>query len=249
MQTLTWPMSSAKDARPSLERSVGIVLAVLLHAALIFSLLQQKSTVQPEPIQPPAPMMVSLIAPAQPSPEPPKPTAQPQPEPVKPKPVKLTPAKPAPVKPKTQVQRTPKPAKSSPVIAAKSDAPSSQTVSAPEHSVKPAAPPPTQAEAAPAPAPAPVTPPRFNADYLDNPAPDYPPQSRSEGEEGKVLLRVLVSVHGHAEQVEIRRSSGFHRLDEAARSTVRHWRFVPAHQGDEKISAWVLVPIAFSIEG
>lgn len=247
MQTLTWPMSSAKDVRPSLERSVGIVVAVVLHAALILGLLQQQPEVQAVPIQPPAPMMVSVIAPVKPAPEPPKPAAQPQPEPVKPKPVKLAPAKPAPAKPKIQPLRTPKPVKRSAVIAAQSDAPSSQTVSAPEPSAQLAAQPATHAEAAPAPAP--VIPPRFNASYLDNPAPDYPPQSRSEGEEGKVLLRVLVSIHGHAEQVEIRRSSGFHRLDEAARSTVRHWRFVPAHQGDEKVSAWVLVPIAFSIEG
>jgi protein TonB len=62
-----------------------------------------------------------------------------------------------------------------------------------------------------------------------------------------VLLRVFVNPDGGASQVEIRESSGFERLDKAARDTVRRWRFVPARQGDKGVAAWVLVPISFSI--
>lgn len=107
---------------------------------------------------------------------------------------------------------------------------------------------------APPPAPAPVlaavevTPPVFNADYLKNPAPPYPAQSRRLGEEGRVILRVLVSAAGAAEEVQIRTSSGSPRLDEAARETVRQWKFQPARRGSEAVAAWVLVPIRFSLE-
>jgi len=96
-------------------------------------------------------------------------------------------------------------------------------------------------------APAPVIPPRFDADYLDNPAPAYPALSRRVGEHGRVLLRVYVQPDGAAAQVEVRESSGYERLDKAARDTVQRWRFVPAKQGDRGVAAWVLVPISFSI--
>jgi protein TonB len=100
---------------------------------------------------------------------------------------------------------------------------------------------------APEPAPAPVIPPSFNAAYLNNPAPAYPSISRSMGEEGRVVLRVFVNERGQPEQVQVRTSSGFSRLDETARDTVRQWKFVPAKRGDTAIGAWVLVPISFSL--
>ncbi|MCC7313005.1 MAG: TonB family protein [Sulfuritalea sp.] len=79
--------------------------------------------------------------------------------------------------------------------------------------------------------PAPIVPPRFDADYLRNPAPEYPAVSRRMGEEGRVVLRVRVSVQGSPLAVELKQSCGFIRLDEAARAAVEKWRFVPARQG------------------
>jgi protein TonB len=72
--------------------------------------------------------------------------------------------------------------------------------------------------------------------------------SRRAGEQGKTLLRVLVSAAGLAEQVEIRQSSGFPRLDAAAEEAVRRWRFSPARLGGDVQAAWVLVPISFILE-
>lgn len=89
---------------------------------------------------------------------------------------------------------------------------------------------------------------RFDADYLKNPAPPYPPRSRRMGEEGKVVLRVQVSEQGAAEQVEIRTSSGSTWLDDSARRTVLTWRFVPARRGEKAVPSWVLVPIIFKLE-
>lgn len=89
---------------------------------------------------------------------------------------------------------------------------------------------------------------RFDAAYLNNPAPDYPRLSRRRGEEGRVLLRVRVLADGRPDSVEIQGSSGHPRLDDAARDTVRSWRFVPARRGDVAIDSWLGVPIVFRLE-
>jgi periplasmic protein TonB len=105
------------------------------------------------------------------------------------------------------------------------------------------------AESAPAMASPAVTAARFEAAYLHNPRPDYPPLSRRLGEEGKVLLRVRVSREGQPAAVDLEKSSNFARLDEAARAVVAHWRFVPARRDDEAIDATVIVPIVFRLDG
>lgn len=133
--------------------------------------------------------------------------------------------------------------------------PSPQTVlTTPEAAPAPAAShsptPPTEprpAEPVAAAQPSPVAPPRFNADYLNNPAPQYPAVSRRLREEGRVTLRVFVDVRGFPARIELRTSSGYERLDHIALETVRQWKFVPARRGDEAVSAWVLVPISFSL--
>lgn len=104
--------------------------------------------------------------------------------------------------------------------------------------------------AAPSPRPTPPTPgspPRFDADYLSNPAPDYPAASRQLREQGSVQLRVFVTADGRAGEVRVHQGSGFERLDQAAIDAVRRWRFVPARQGDGPVAAWVIVPINFTL--
>lgn len=120
----------------------------------------------------------------------------------------------------------------SPVTAEATPAP----VQAPIQQPVPVAPPPVE-----------VTPPRFDAAYLDNPAPLYPALARRAREEGRVLLRVLVSADGRAQMVELAQSSGSERLDEAAIDAVRRWRFVPARRGDQRIAAHVNVAVVFSL--
>lgn len=112
-------------------------------------------------------------------------------------------------------------------------------------------PPPSPVPAAPinvAPAPEAITAPRFDADYLDNPKPVYPATSRRLGEQGKVLLRVLVGAAGLAEKVELKLGSGFARLDQAALEAVGRWRFVPARRGEQAVAAWVQVPVTFQLD-
>jgi protein TonB len=92
-----------------------------------------------------------------------------------------------------------------------------------------------------------VEPPRFGAAYLNNPAPDYPLMARSSGQQGRVLLKVLVTENGAAETVVLATSSGFERLDQAAIEAVKKWSFIPAKRSSQPISAYVLVPVKFSL--
>jgi protein TonB len=95
----------------------------------------------------------------------------------------------------------------------------------------------------------PVTPPGFDAAYLSNPPPQYPQAARRAGEQGTVMLRVLVKRDGLPARVEVEKSSGSSQLDAAARDTVWGWRFVPAREGDDPVESWVLVPVVFRLEG
>ncbi|MDP3539520.1 MAG: TonB family protein [Azonexus sp.] len=99
----------------------------------------------------------------------------------------------------------------------------------------------------PAPVVETVTHPRFDADYLTNPKPTYPPASRKLREEGTVYLRVHVDTDGRAIEVELKKSSGISRLDQSALDTVSKWRFVPARRGNIQVASWVVVPIVFSL--
>lgn len=91
------------------------------------------------------------------------------------------------------------------------------------------------------------SPPRFDAQYLNNPAPAYPLLSKRLGEQGVVMLRVMVSALGLAERVEIHMSSGIDRLDTAAVAAVRQWRFIPAMQGDAATTGIAIIPINFQL--
>lgn len=94
----------------------------------------------------------------------------------------------------------------------------------------------------------PLTPPSFNAAYLRNPPPRYPLTARRNGDEGTVMLRVLVTTEGTAARVELDRTSGSASLDGAALEAVRNWRFVPARRGSQNVEDWVRVPVVFRLE-
>lgn len=160
------------------------------------------------------------------------------------RPTPPVPAPPAPPKPRSEPRPAPQP-----VIATRPEpaavvATPAAAVAAPATTGTPTeAKPPPQAEA-----PAAVAPPRFDAAYLNNPRPAYPSLARRMGEEGRTVLRVLVSAEGLPDQIELRQGTGSPRLDAAAQEAVKRWRFVPARQGGKAIAAWVLVPLVFKLE-
>lgn len=96
-------------------------------------------------------------------------------------------------------------------------------------------------------APAPVSSEVSTPAYLYAPEPEYPQSAREEGEEGLVVLRILVSSAGRPAQIRISRTSGFRALDAAAVAGVKRWTFVAAKQGERNIDAWMDVPIRFHL--
>jgi periplasmic protein TonB len=211
-------MSYALSRPSSSQRSSLLLVVVGVHVGL-FLLLMAARTVAPQIME--MPLIVDLL----PAPQIDQPQAKPLPV-VKPEPV-----------------RRPQPA-------AKTPTPVLETTTSSEPA--PAAPVATPPEVKPAPPTPPAAPAisdaRFDADYLRNPSPPYPPLSRRMGEEGKVILRVSVNPQGSADAVEVRTSSGSSRLDESALKTVRNWKFIPAKRGDTAVQSWVLVPIIFKLE-
>lgn len=224
-----WPrgrrMASAIDV-PRLS-PLALALVVLAHLGLLALLASMRVAFAPSL---PTAVMVEVIRSM--------PAAQKVPDIIPPKPATTLP-RPKPVQRKVR----PQPAVQAPVLAAES----LDRIPA-EEVVRPAEPAPLPPAQAQAPAPVLRTAPRFDADYLDNPIPTYPPLSRREGEEGRVVLRVFVEPSGLPGRIEVRTSSGFERLDRSAAAAVRRWKFVPARQGDEAVGAWVLVPIVFSLK-
>ena len=90
--------------------------------------------------------------------------------------------------------------------------------------------------------------PSSDAQYLHNPKPEYPLLSKRRGEQGRAVVNVLISIDGTAEKAEIKVSTGFDRLDQAALTTVKSWRYVPGKRGGTPEAMWFLVPIQFVIE-
>lgn len=90
--------------------------------------------------------------------------------------------------------------------------------------------------------------PSSDADYLRNPAPAYPPISKRLGEQGKVLVRVLIGADGLPRQAELKRSSGFERLDRSALEYVMKCRYAPGKVGGVAQAMWHEAPVNFILE-
>ena len=213
--------------RQPLSRNAVIALAVVaLHVGFIWAL-QSGLLMRAAEIVVPAEILTQFIDPPAPKVEPVPPTP-PTPT-VQKKAVAKAPVQPAP-QPLAITDPTPSP-------------------NAPTGVVTPPLPPAPVAVAPVAPpAPAAVQLPSSDADYLQNPKPPYPPISKRLGEQGKVILRVMIGVDGQAQKAEIRQSSGFDRLDQAALATVLRWRYVPGKRGGVPEAMWFNVPINFVLE-
>lgn len=84
-------------------------------------------------------------------------------------------------------------------------------------------------------------------EYVKAPQADYPPMSRRMGEEGKVTLRVLVNEKGVAEKVDVQKSSGSNRLDEAAKVAILRAIFKPYLEDGKALTVIATATISFSL--
>ncbi|MCQ8896692.1 energy transducer TonB [Limnobacter humi] len=218
-------MPPAHQAEPPQALILGSV--VLVHLLVLLWVGRQVHIAQPTLTQPSVEGVLIAIEPA------PKASATPQPAPpkdvVKPKPA-AKPVKqeqPKPSTPAIAPAIAPEPA---PLTAATAPAqPQAQAVS-------PSAPPQdTQT----------ITPPRTDAAHLNNPPPAYPALSRRLGEQGRVLVDVYILPDGSVGDLKLNKSSGFGRLDDAAMTAVKQWKFVPAKRGGQPIAFWYVQPVSF----
>lgn len=79
-------------------------------------------------------------------------------------------------------------------------------------------------------------------------SPIYPIRSRRAGDQGKVMVKVLIDTSGRPAQVLLQTSSGHPELDEAALSGVRAARFRPFTRSGAAEPVWVLYPINFALQ-
>lgn len=78
----------------------------------------------------------------------------------------------------------------------------------------------------------------------------YPPESEAAGEEGKVMLNLTIDEEGKVSDAAVVKSSGFERLDQAARDAVlKHWRFRPARKDGKAVPSQALAPINWKLSG
>lgn len=223
--------------------ATGVLAIAAVHVGLLALLASFDVLPRPVPVNTVMVQAVSLAAPARPE------IAAPQPKPVEPKPI---PHRKARTEAPAVAQQT------APAITDASTAASTVPNAVAEDAtpVTPPSPPATVAakpsvteESRAQAAPPALSAPRFDASYLQNPAPAYPEQSRRFGEWGTVVLRVFVEPTGRPSRIEVKTGSGSPRLDLAAQDAVARWQFVAARLGAEKVGAWVLVPIVFNLKG
>lgn len=196
----------------------GVVTVVLLHAAVFAALLQFEGV--RSAVSDAAPLFVSFFTPEQPKVEsPPPPKIVPKKEPPRLVTVdRLATAADTFIAPPVP----PEPEVVAPVI----EAP---------------APPPVSLAAAPARKV--IT----SVEYIRPPQVEYPALSRRLGEQGRVLVRVLINRDGRAERVEVQSSSGSRRLDDAAIKAAREALYRPYSENGEPIPVWALVPTLFEL--
>lgn len=205
---------------------------ILLHIAFFYAL--QSGLIREASQAIPKEIIATFVTPERPQPP------QPQPQPKAPEPKSVPVVKKAVTPPPRPVVETP---------------PSPQAITTPPAPAAPAEPAAPAAVAAPVPTapaapPAPAQPRTITSgiEYLQQPQAVYPPISRRMGEEGKAVLRVLVNEKGRPERVELQKSSGSARLDEAARQAVLRALFKPFIEDGRAVPAFAIVPINFQLE-
>lgn len=75
----------------------------------------------------------------------------------------------------------------------------------------------------------------------------YPAEARAAHHEGTVVLSVEVRPGGDVGKVEVRTSSGYSELDQAAVSAARGWLFTSALQDGKPVAFWYSIPYRFML--
>jgi protein TonB len=219
---------------PPKRKLVGLTVVVVLHGVLLGAIQMGLNTTAP----PKMPTVVQALLLEEKRPElPPLPPPPAPPTPPTP------PTPPAPPPPKNSPpQPTVVPPIEAPVAPASPNAIAAVSV-APQTPASPSVP----APAAPARASAPTrTAAGVNVAQCEKP--EYPSASKRMDEEGTVALRFLVGADGKVIQSEIEKSSGYKRLDEAARAGLSKCQFRPATLDGKPEQAWTSIRYVWRLE-
>jgi protein TonB len=223
---------------PRVVTATAVVAA--LHAALLVAVLIARDEPAPRALESRT-MTAELLSPApvvapaaiQSTPTPPKPTP-PVPH-VKPK-----------VQPRPVTKSTPTPL---PEAAAPSQHEISTPQPAPPATPAPAAPPPAEAAAPAIGKPTMALSAPKNVAHLDCSIaqPDYPVLSKRRNETGTAMVKFVVGLTGKIESIELKKSSGFGRLDDAALAAMHSSSCKPYVENGEAIRATYTQPFSFSL--
>jgi protein TonB len=217
-------LDDAGASLAKLRAKFGPLAMVLAAHALLFYFIYSGMLTRMVDAAVPQAVLVTFVAP----PAPPKASTPP----AAPKTVAITQQKPPelPSVPVVQVQLTPPP----------------NTISVTQ-APPPAEKAPVAAVAAPAPAAAAPKTITTGIEYILPPQTVYPQMSKRMGEQGKVVLRILVGENGKPDQVQVQTSSGFSRLDEAGRQAGLRVLFKPHMEDGRAVPVYVILPLNFQL--
>lgn len=196
----------------------AVLLIILIHAVLIFVVMQARHRV--ERIREARLSVVNLTPPPQPvenTPPPPPST----PQVVAPPPLIKVPVPPLPIT--TDPELVPAPVSAAAVVNA-----------APAVAAPPTPAPPSSVQSG-----------NLATQMVSGKPPRYPIESRRKREQGTVVLALTVGLDGAVENLTIAQSSGFPRLDAAARDAVRNWRWKPTTRDGQPVRVKGVVEIPF----
>lgn len=102
--------------------------------------------------------------------------------------------------------------------------------------------------APPAPPPAVASAGDLSSTMISATPPKYPLESRRAHEQGTVVLKLVLAADGRVSDISVARSSGSDRLDRAALSAVRTWRWKPAMRDGQAVMVQGMVTIPFVLQ-
>jgi len=214
----------ASRQRTSRKHVIGLTAVVVLHGLLFWAinsgLARKFVKVIKGPVE--AVLLEETKPDIPPPPPPPPPKNLPPPPPAYVPPVEVAVATPPPVNAIAAVSNTPQP-------------------------VAPPSPLPVQVNAPPAPPAPPVQTAAVISAYSCE-KPEYPSASKRLEEEGTVQLKFLVGVDGKVIESAIEKSSGFRRLDEAARAGLSKCQFKPATLDGKPQQSWASMKYTWRLE-
>lgn len=227
------------------HRIIVIAGSVLAFHALAIWALQSGLLMRAVEMVVPVEVLAQIIEPPKPAPPPPAPVVPKEPPPP---PVKQAVVKPTPPVPQRQAPpqilavETPTPAPNAPATVQVAPAAPVLPPSVPVAAVASPAP-------VPVPAPAPVVKvqPSTDADDLYNPNQRYPRMSFSMGEQGTVMVRILIGAKGLPLKAELQKTSGFERLDQAALEYVMQSRYKPGTLNGVPNEMWMGRSVTYTI--